>query len=462
MPARDDDKAMDGLLRRSLARDAANAGECPDADILAAYYERSLDADEAAGYEQHFAQCMLCREHLAALVRTESALEVPGDQPLAVAAALAPRAKAAGPSSVSAGEKPKHSWVFGWRWLAPVAAVIIFAVFVYIRIAPRETKTFPSKNEVAVSKPEAVPLPTPSQDLSAPAARSKASREALAKPPAAAKPKVAPPPAQATAPPPVPQPSVHAPNAQPRAGTTSGAKKSPSTTAGFVTGAMARSRGIASGVAAQKQPAADAAASAHEGENYSEQPAAAPPARSAVHPAAAPTTPPPAEAKKEVTPSDSSAQASRVYAASKKPETSATADGSTGGAINSNAESLQVTGSTASVAIMAKIGPLYRITSDGTVERSSDGGATWQLERLKTNSPIMALSAPLGKICWLVGRGGTILLTRNGKSWKKISPPLEIDLVGVTARDEHSATVTAIDGRQFSTEDTGKNWQESK
>jgi len=49
MPARDDDQAMEGLLRRSLARDAAKAGECPHADILAAYYERSLDADEAAG-----------------------------------------------------------------------------------------------------------------------------------------------------------------------------------------------------------------------------------------------------------------------------------------------------------------------------------------------------------------------------------------------------------------------------
>jgi hypothetical protein len=463
MPARDDDKAMDGLLRRSLARDPANTAECPDADILAAYYERSLDADEAAGYELHFAQCTRCREHLAALVRAESAVEVPVGQEPAVAAASPARAKGSSSAVVSAAAKPEHSWVFGWRWLAPAAAVVIFAVLVYIRIAPRETGTFLSKNEVAISKPGAVPLPAPSQDLSAPAENLELQRAPQAKHPAPQKSKAAPPaPAEVPPPPPPPQKSSYADKAQPRMGTTPGARKSSGVAAGFSGGAMARSRGAAAGVAPQKRPAADTAASASGEPNGVEQRAAARPAGAAVRSAAPPSTPPPTEAKNEAPPLDSSAQASRVYPANKKPETPGTADGSAGGAINSNAESLQVTGSTASVAIMAKIGPLYRITSDGTVERSNDGGATWQPERLKTNSAIMALSAPLDKICWLVGRGGTILLTRNGKSWKKISPPVEIDLVGVTAQDEHSATVTAIDGRQFSTEDAGKNWQESK
>src|ERR1700675_1074995 len=117
MPARDDDQAMEGLLRRSLARDAAKAGECPDADILAAYYERSLDADEAAGYEQHIAQCSLCREHLAAFVRAESELEVPAEQVLVAARPAALQPKAASRAIDSAAEKPKHSWVFGLRWL---------------------------------------------------------------------------------------------------------------------------------------------------------------------------------------------------------------------------------------------------------------------------------------------------------------------------------------------------------
>jgi photosynthesis system II assembly factor YCF48-like protein len=465
MPARDEDKAMDGLLRRSLARDAAAPGDCPDADILAAYYERSLDADEAAGYEQHFAKCTRCREHLAALLRAETAVEVSAGQPVTAAAASTPRARAASPASSSAAEKPGHSWVFGWRWLAPAAAVLIFAVFVYTRMAPRESKTFLSKNEAAVSKPEAVLPPAPSQDLSARAESLQPQRAAEPKPPAPQKGKAAPtPPAEASPPsppPPPPRQPSSAGTAQAGAGVAAGTRTSSSASSGLVGGAMARSRGTAGGVPAQKQPP-DAAAPAREESTDSGRPAAAPSARAVVHAAPAPSTPPPTEAKNEAPPLDSSAQQSRVYPAEKKSETPAAAAGSAGGETNSTADSLRVTGSTASVAIMDKIGPLYRITSDGAVERSNDGGATWQPERLKTNSAIVALSAPWGKICWLVGRGGTILLTKNGKSWKKISPPAEIDLVGVTAQDARSATVTAIDGRQFSTEDAGKNWEQSK
>ena len=95
MAVRDDDKVMAGLLRRTLASSpkpgvAPSAGDtfgsrgddCPPADILAAYYEHSLDADESSRYELHFSQCALCREQLAAMARAE---EVPQ-----------PRAKQAG------------------------------------------------------------------------------------------------------------------------------------------------------------------------------------------------------------------------------------------------------------------------------------------------------------------------------------------------------------------------------
>jgi len=112
--------------------------------------------------------------------------------------------------------------------------------------------------------------------------------------------------------------------------------------------------------------------------------------------------------------------------------------------------------------VSVETAPLYRVTPEGAVERSNDGGATWQAERLKTNAPILALSAPSGKTCWVVGRGGIILLSKNGKSWKKISPPAEIDLTGITALDDRSAVVTAADGRKFSTIDAGKHWDQLK
>src|ERR1700722_1297136 len=116
MAVRDDDKVMAGLLRRTLASSpkpgvASGVGDasgsrgddCPTADILAAYYEHSLDADESSCYELHFSQCALCREQLAAMARAE---EMPHPQ-------------------------PKASWAWLWNpyWLAPALAVLTLAIF---------------------------------------------------------------------------------------------------------------------------------------------------------------------------------------------------------------------------------------------------------------------------------------------------------------------------------------------
>ena len=63
------DKAATDLLRHSLARDPAAAGECPEPEILAAYFERSLNAEETARCELHLSGCARCREELALLER---------------------------------------------------------------------------------------------------------------------------------------------------------------------------------------------------------------------------------------------------------------------------------------------------------------------------------------------------------------------------------------------------------
>jgi len=137
---------------------------------------------------------------------------------------------------------------------------------------------------------------------------------------------------------------------------------------------------------------------------------------------------------------------------------------SAGGAVPSPAvtQAIEVTGQTSTVVIREGVGSLFRITPQGGVERSTDGGATWKLEHLKTNSVIVAASAPSGNVCWLVGHDGIILLTRNGKSWKQVASPATIDLIAVSAEDANTARVTAIDGRIFSTQDGGKTWQDVK
>src|ERR1700756_2454352 len=98
MPSQDNENAMDGLLRRSLARDSTAASDCPDAELLAAYFDQSLGSDEAAGYEFHFSTCARCREQLAAMARAST------DQILQPDLALEPALAGARPAQVVALE----------------------------------------------------------------------------------------------------------------------------------------------------------------------------------------------------------------------------------------------------------------------------------------------------------------------------------------------------------------------
>jgi photosystem II stability/assembly factor-like uncharacterized protein len=51
-----------------------------------------------------------------------------------------------------------------------------------------------------------------------------------------------------------------------------------------------------------------------------------------------------------------------------------------------------------------------------------------------------------------------VLVTTDGRTWQRVSPPADVDLVGVRARDALRAVVTARGGRQFATTDGGRTW----
>src|SRR5579864_5032642 len=80
MASREQDKPSADLLRRSLASQAGAPGSdidaCPDAEILAAYSEHTLAADETARYDLHFSSCPRCREQLAAMARASGLAEL--------------------------------------------------------------------------------------------------------------------------------------------------------------------------------------------------------------------------------------------------------------------------------------------------------------------------------------------------------------------------------------------------
>src|SRR5579863_4010199 len=138
------DKPAADLLRRALASRAgapdSDIGPCPDPEILAAYMERSLDADEAARYNLHFSQCVRCREQLAAMVRS-------------------------GEFSGAVDEKRARPLVAGqnwdWRWLAPATAMILFVAIVAVFRPTHYPAEQAPKLSVAMNEPAPLPAAPP-------------------------------------------------------------------------------------------------------------------------------------------------------------------------------------------------------------------------------------------------------------------------------------------------------------
>ena len=101
--------ALDQLANR-------DAEECPDAESIAAYHEKSLQPDEIARCEDHFAVCGRCRKILAVLA---AAVEAPlSEQEVAHLGELTAAAR----SRVEAPQRAQRDRpiALGWRgrWLA--------------------------------------------------------------------------------------------------------------------------------------------------------------------------------------------------------------------------------------------------------------------------------------------------------------------------------------------------------
>jgi Putative zinc-finger len=93
-----------------------------------------------------------------------------------------------------------------------------------------------------------------------------------------------------------------------------------------------------------------------------------------------------------------------------------------------------------------------------SVRRSIDAGASWTPVPTGLAVEIAAGAAPGASTCWLVGRGGVVLLSTDGATWQRTSSPATTDLSAVRATDARNATVTTTDGREFVTTDGGRTW----
>src|SRR5690348_8772693 len=108
------DKGMDKLVEAKLrSRLSPGSANCLDAELLAAYVERTLTSSERADCESHLAACAHCQEEVAMLARLAEA-----DEPAPVQIKARAPARAAG-----------FNW-FRWAWAGPtLAALLVIGIY---------------------------------------------------------------------------------------------------------------------------------------------------------------------------------------------------------------------------------------------------------------------------------------------------------------------------------------------
>jgi hypothetical protein len=126
-PEKDPIRELVRAYERIRAR-AAGTSACPDASVLAAYFEQTLAPAEVTRWQAHFADCVRCREQLAALARVDAA-----DSSSSGAIAMAP-------------------WWRTHRWF-PVAAMATAAVIaIAVIVRERASREAPEPEMVALSE----------------------------------------------------------------------------------------------------------------------------------------------------------------------------------------------------------------------------------------------------------------------------------------------------------------------
>jgi hypothetical protein len=116
-------------------------------------------------------------------------------------------------------------------------------------------------------------------------------------------------------------------------------------------------------------------------------------------------------------------------------------------------------GAAMSVTMARSVDVRWRVLSDGSVQRSTEGSGDWTRVALDPPAHVLSGVAPTATVCWLVGREGAVLLSVDGRTFTKVAFPETADLQSVVAIDARRALVTTSDGRRFLTSDGGATWR---
>jgi len=404
------DKPGTEMLRQGLAHQPTATGECPEAEILAAYFERSLNAEETARCELHLSGCARCRDEFALVERASRDAAITGEG-----------AQAAG----------RRAWIWDWRWLAPAAAALVIAAVWIVQRPSNSNRESQSQTYVAMSRPSEPPAkqaPTPSRALGQggrPAAVPKSetaqnrelnkTRNAISR-------------------------EMNQPSANEKLNQVEPLDARRDADSNL----SAKSAG-----APQSDSEERAARKKTESKALEDSLQTAPASPAAAPPVLAGNAGGMVQAE-----TDESAQALKLkeqMGAAAKPNLYANKDAKAAPASSG-------TGAVARVVRTPDPKVLWQIPEQGVL-KSEDGGATWHQASLTVaNAHVVSVAAPSAQVCWLAGRDSLILLTTDGTHWQTVAPPAREDFVQVVAENAFSATVATAEGLRFQTGDAGKHW----
>jgi len=456
-------EALDQLKPHDVA-------ECPDAEVIAAYAEHALGADESTQCEGHFAACARCRNIL--LVLSASADAPLAEEEVAQLGQLVSAAHGHAPAPIEIASasalRPRPNFVRRrMTWLVPAFGMAaVLAVWFAVRPPWRTADHGASATLMAQAPRQEMPAnpAPPSVDQLLNAAPQQDQKMQAA------------PFAGQSAEKTLPSDSAIGGQARERADAAAKLDKV-SPKPGEATGSLQeRKKMNAQADARQIQPRAG--------------PPPPPPLPSRVPGVMnAPAAPQP-EAKVSSTgtaaeSAPAAASTSAVASATPRDKQAATlqaqADATAGGAAQQraapgprlaarNEQALAVIRPAQNFSALLKAPSssiLWGIGIGGFIERSTDAGKTWVLQMSPSREDWLAGAAVSQTLCWIVGRNGAIARTADGENWQSVAPPTLFtgadgklpDWTSIAARNAQSATIVASDGRRFATADAGKTWQ---
>jgi Photosynthesis system II assembly factor YCF48 len=506
MPSEDRDQQLDRALARHL-RSASPDAACPDAEILAAYHERSLSLEEMAHWKAHIATCSRCQETLALLEQTDSvaandwekqqsAAGLPGVKGIAQADSVPARFAATTapvPVAMPGAAKVVAKTRRRVRWSIVVPAGTLAAgllVWVAVHESSHLAKHEQDSVQVAENREASPPAPraipesgkAEARDEGSAALQSRNLPERMSATPSttSALPVKPMPSTRLVAPPSAPQDlakskqdnlahldsstSAYAHRAKDAEGLVGGTR-----TAGAAPAAPKVAAGRAGGPLISNQ--AQNQMQNQTANQYSNQ-AVAPPANQPVGGVSEQVT---VEAGKQPVTEDKKGarkalkeknEEVAVGAVTETVEVTSTppapaADTFAQTSVNGKAvflSSLQ----NSNIVVSQDQKHIWRIGPAGKIESSTDMGKTWRTQMSGVTADLVSGSAPSGKICWIAGKEAALLLTTDGgKHWKQLASPISGDIGGVSAVDAQNAAIWDISNHnRFETSDGGLTWKQ--